>query len=162
MRVHKLALETTIQEEIEVDHCAVAWLVENAADVINKVLISQDGNCAYERVKGRTYKGDTLEFATPVLHRVSGKVHGGVMAERWHEGIWLGTCMKANERFVGLSEGGVVRARAVKERPSSMQVTRDELDRITQGPWESTGVILEGVRRGEGRKGAVPEEKPQG
>ena len=83
------------------------------------------------------------------------------MAERWHEGIWLGTCMKTNEHFVGLSEGRVVRARTVKERPSNMQVTRDELNRITQGPWESTGVILEGVRRGEGRKEAVAEEQPK-
>ena len=28
LRVHKLALETTLQGEIEVDHCAVVWLVD--------------------------------------------------------------------------------------------------------------------------------------
>ena len=49
--------------------CVMSWMVENAADVINRYQIHVDGRGAYERVKGRKHQGEVFEFATPVMHR---------------------------------------------------------------------------------------------
>ena len=81
----------------------MSWLVEHAADVINKALVMSDGSTAYERIKGRKNHGEMLEFARPVMHRVSGKVHGAVMAERWLEDIWLGKCIQSGEHYVAMT-----------------------------------------------------------
>ena len=95
----------------------MSWLVEHATDVINKALVMTDGSTAYERIKGRKDHGEMLEFATPVMHRVSGKVHGAIMAERWLEGICLGKCIQSGEHYVAIKGGNVVRARSVRLRP---------------------------------------------
>ena len=77
VRVHKLALENRVGQKIPIGHPCLAWLVRHAADVVNRYLIMQDGTTAYERVKRRKYTAEMMEFAHPVLHRVSGKVQGG-------------------------------------------------------------------------------------
>ena len=72
-----MALESNICEDIPVTHCIMEWLLENSVDVINKYQIGEYGKSAYERVKGRAYRGEVMELCTPVMHRVSGKVHRG-------------------------------------------------------------------------------------
>ena len=69
------------------------------------------------------------------------------MSERWHEGIWLGERLNTNEHYEGISDGGVVRARAVREKPSNVSVKQEVIDRLTQFPWMSTGVIVKGSGR---------------
>ena len=109
----------------------------------SKLLTRDDGPSAYERVKGRNYHGDVLEFATPIFRRLSGKVHGRIMAERWHEGVWLGNCSQINEHHVALSDGKVTRARTIEERPNNMEATMEMLDGITHYPWMTTGALQE-------------------
>ena len=46
------------------------WMVEHVADILNKFKVGHDGRTAYERLKGKKYKGEVLEFASCVLHRV--------------------------------------------------------------------------------------------
>ena len=126
------------------DHPVLGWLVMHAADVINRALVMSDGSTAYERVKGRKSQGEMFEFASPVLHRVCGKVHGAVMAERWLEGIWLGKCFQSGEHFIAIQGGDVVRARSVRERPSTIEATWEELEDIRTFPWMTTSTVKEG------------------
>jgi len=155
LRVHKLALETRVGQRVSVTHPAFAWLVEHVADVINKSLVMKDGTTAYERAKGRKHHGEMLEFATPVMHRVAGKVQGGVMTERWHEGLWLGKSFSTNEHVVSMEDGRVVRARTVRERPTNTKLTVEMLDTIKGLPWMPTGTI--GEKSGGEVSRAVPE-----
>ena len=79
--------------------------------------VGHDGRTAYERLKGKSYKGEYLEFASCVLHRIPDKVRGGLMMERWLPGIWLGKRFTTDEHVVGLENGKVVRTRSVRQRP---------------------------------------------
>ena len=99
-----------------------------------------------------------MELCTPVMHRVSGKVHGGVMSQRWHEGFWLGKCHRTEEHYVGMRDGSVVRARSIRERPSNQKVTKEEIDALKQSPWMNTSVISEGMKRGVGRSEGAPDD----
>ena len=73
-----------------VKHPMFSWLVLHTADVLTKFHVGRDGRTAYENIKGRVYFGLMLEFGATVLHKVSVKVEGGVMADRWIEGVGLG------------------------------------------------------------------------
>ncbi len=161
LRVHKLRFEARIGERISVTHPVFSWLVEHVADVINKCLVSSDGKTSYERVKGRKHHGEMVEFATPVLHRVSGKVHGGVMAERWLDGLWLGKQFETGEHIVSMLDGKVVRAKAIKEKPTNTELTKDMLDIVKGLPWMPTGTVGERVRPVLSRAGPLPEEGPE-
>ena len=161
LRVHKLRLEARIGERISVTHPVFAWLVEHVADVINKCLVSSDGKTAFERVKGKKHHGEMVEFATPILHRVAGKVHGGVMAERWLDGLWLGKCFETGEHIVSMTEGQVVRARAIKEKPTNTELTKEMLDTVKGLPWMPTGTVGEAARPVLHRAVPLADENPE-
>ena len=111
-------------------------MVENVADIINKFKIGQDGRTAHERLKGKTYKGVIHEFGSVILHRVPEKPQGGLMLERWVQGVWLGKRFTTDEHVIGLENGNVLRTRNV--RPKSLEDTwnMEEIDKIKGQPWD--------------------------
>ena len=78
VRTTNLNLEQRLHECIEVDHPIFRWLVEHGADVSTKFLQGVYGKTAYERLKGKPYRGEILEFGCQVHHRVPGKTQGGI------------------------------------------------------------------------------------
>ena len=55
-----------------------------------------------------------VEFGSCVMFRIPGKVEGGLMAERWKTGIWLGKRRKTDEHWIGLSDGSVEATRTIQ------------------------------------------------
>ena len=78
------------------------------------------------------------------MHRTSGLVKGGVVRERWHDGIWLGLQFTSGEHIVATSDGRVVRARAVHPRPDTVKITKEALNTIKVGPWNPSEAITKG------------------
>ena len=76
VRTHKFEIEATLKTTVRLGHLCIEWMVENVADVINKFKIGQDGRTAYERLKGKTYKGVIHELGGVILHRIPGKPQG--------------------------------------------------------------------------------------
>ena len=72
IRTHKLALESRVKAKIPVEHKIMAWVVEFATDVLNKFLVGRDGRTAYERTKGKKFRGEVFRFAQPIMLRVAG------------------------------------------------------------------------------------------
>ena len=63
-----------------------------------------------------------MEFGSLVMLRVTDKSQGGLIQERWIEGIWLGSRFNTFEHLVSRrSNGVVVRTRAVREIPRTVQ-----------------------------------------
>ena len=113
VRTHNLDLEAKLKTTLRIGHPCITWMVENVADIINKFKIGQDGRTAYERLKGKTYTGVIHEFGSVILHRIPGKPEGGLMLERWVQGVWHGKRFTTDERVIGLENGKVVRTRNV-------------------------------------------------
>ena len=93
------------------------WLVEHAADILTKYPVGKDGRTPYERVKKKKYGGEMFEFGSVVLVKLQGKLHGGLMRERWVRAIWLGKRWSSDEHVVSLASGKVVRARDARPEP---------------------------------------------
>ena len=90
VRTHKLDLEAKLKTTVRISHPCMSWMVENVADIINKFNIGHYGRTAYQGLKGKTYKGVIHEFGSVILHRIPEKPQGGLMMERWVQGVWLG------------------------------------------------------------------------
>ena len=73
IRVHKLSIETRINEKLSVRHPLFAWLVEFCADLYNRFQIGSDGKTAHQRLKGKHSSQVMVEFGTAVMFRVCGK-----------------------------------------------------------------------------------------
>ena len=80
------------------------------------------------------------------------------MAERWHEGIWLGHCFQTGEHLVAMRDGKVVKARAVKERPANTDIKWEDLQAISQPP--SAGIVA--LKEGSGGEVGRRREEPDG
>ena len=116
IRTHLLALNAQLGGQLSIHHPVVSWLVEYASFTLNRALISNDGRTAFERVRGKRYKGDIFPFGSVVLAKHPGRPRGGNMNARWFKGVWLGKSPKSDEHYVGDAEG-VHRVRSVRPVP---------------------------------------------
>ena len=85
-----LDVEARTQASLPLDSPAGSWLIRHAVDLHNKRQLGVDRKTPYHKARGRQYVGELFRWGTNVLYRLSGEVHGGVMAARWRSGIWLG------------------------------------------------------------------------
>lgn len=58
-----------------------AWLVEHVRVLSNRFKVRTGGKTAWEVLKGRPFAGGIYKSGTPVMHRISGPVQGGVVHE---------------------------------------------------------------------------------
>ena len=99
-----------------------------------------DGRLAYENIRGREYTGLMFEFGMCVRYKVAVKAEGGVMQERWKEGVWLGKRFALEEHIVLTQNGKVVRSPAVKVHParpwSREEFDKVKFDKVKGVPWD--------------------------
>ena len=95
LRVHLLSLENKLCGKIPVDHPVVSWLIQHVSDLINKFLVGHDGRTAYERLRGKPYRGEIVEFGSKVLCKPPDKLRGGSMRSRWDLAVWVGKAYAA-------------------------------------------------------------------
>ena len=87
-----------------VQHCA--WLIKNHQ-------VKSDGKTPYERLRGRPYQGQVVEFDEVGHFRDPGKAADmPKLDDRWNLGLWLRKSLASDEHYVGTS-AGVRRCRSV-------------------------------------------------
>ena len=158
IRVHKLSIETPINEMLSVRHPLFAWLVEFCADLHNRFHIGSDGKTAHQRLKEKHSSQVMVEFGTAVMFSVCGKVQGSSMGERWFHGIFLGKKAGTEENIVTRENGSVVRARAISELQKIL--TLKDYDVLRGTPHDPIGT-LRGVARDVGRPSETLGESPR-
>lgn len=62
VRTLKLAFESHLVEKVQSDHNSIPWLVQNAAVLLNRWQVGQDGKTAYERLKDKPANLPGMEF----------------------------------------------------------------------------------------------------
>ena len=135
VRTMKVALEDHIEPKVSVVMPIFTWLVSHVADILSKFSIGNDGRSPYHRIKGKKYGGTMVEFGSCVMYRIPGKVEGGVMAERWKTGIWLGKRRKTDEHWVGLDDGTVDSTRTIRLVKPSERWSAERIFGLKGCPW---------------------------
>ena len=84
------------------------YLIEFATAVVNQHLVGKDGLTVFERMKHKLHKKSqgVAPFGCQVMLRVSGKVAGGVLGERWFPGIWPASQASSGEHLVAINSDG--------------------------------------------------------
>ena len=116
VRVMKLFLEEKLHIKIPVRHPIFAWLVPHCADLLNKAEVGHDGRTAYERMRGKRYKGEMTNFGTKVMYRLPQKFRGGHAGARWRTGLWIGKHPKSDEHLI-VDNQKLIRANAIQCLP---------------------------------------------
>ena len=98
VRTLKLDLEARNSETLKITHKVIPWLIEGRFGE------QGSGRSTWENMFRtchlKTVTGDILRVASAVVMRVAGKVQGGVMSERWFEGLYMGLMFHTNEAIV--------------------------------------------------------------
>ena len=125
VRTMKFALEKRLGVQISSSHPLMAWIVEHAAETLNRFHVGPDGRTPFERIKGKAYKGEVVEFGRIIYHRHPGRVEGGSMEPRWSEGVWLGKTAKSDENIISDETGRIVKAGGISLKTDIESWDRD-------------------------------------
>jgi len=130
-----IALQKRLEVKVPVTHKIVTWLVEHAADLLNKFAVGRDGRTAFERLKGKKYRGEVVEFGRKILYKIPCKPEGGLMTERWLHGIWLGKRFLSDEHLVGIEDGSICVSSSVRLMPESESWSVEWVNKVRGTPW---------------------------
>ena len=133
------ALEEKVGVNITATHPIMTWLVPHCADLLNCFLIGSDGRTPYERLKGKQFHGEMCEFGSDVFFRTTGEIHGGVLEERWMEGIWLGKKKNSGEHIIASREKDICKSASVRQKLESESWNTAAILDITGTPWNLSG-----------------------
>ena len=156
VRVLKTDLEQRTGEALPQSSPVFDWLVRHAADLVNKREVGRDRMTPWQRLRGCVYSGELLPFGCAVLHRLSGKMRGGVLVDRWSPGHWIGKTAKSDEHLVAMTNGNVIRTRSVRQMDTP--ILPAILGKIK--PWSPgrvTTANLENLDDGQGMASRPPE-----
>ena len=139
VRTLKIAFEARYPEaKVTEDSLIFAWMVRHAGWLVARYGVKQDGRTAYERLRGRTYKGEVAECGEVVLYKISNQ---GLrkLEDRWACGVWLGKSLSNDEHFIATADG-TQRCRSIRRRVEKKQFMKEYLDKMVGTPWQPRGV----------------------
>ena len=138
MRTMRGAMDSRYEERISPDHPALSWLARHAGSTITRYMVGIDGRTAHERLRGRIFRKEVVEFAECVWY-LTPQIRGSTgVGSRWSEGIWLGIREESGEARIG-TEDGVIKVRSVRRKASGKERWKKELlDTMKGTPWRPT------------------------
>ena len=114
VRVLRAGLQARLESVLKGNHPVTTWLIQHAADCLNKYQMGEDGKTAYERLKGKPFQRPAVEFGEKVHFKKSLKGQKeNKLDEKWDEGYFLGFYWRTSEAIVG-TKNGVTRAGTIR------------------------------------------------
>jgi hypothetical protein len=133
------SLEISIKRKIPMSHPIVAWAAQFAADCMNRYVLREDGQTAYQRLRGGNARQLVATFGEcvlfPMLKREQESWGEEVEhAGRWAKGIWLGRSWNSNEHII-VHANGISRPRTIRRLPDERKWRGDLIEKATTAPW---------------------------
>jgi hypothetical protein len=137
VRIIRLALERRYGVSIPAEHPLMAWAVEFAAVVLNRMEIGHDGKTAYQRLKGKRCNMPGIEFAEGVLWKSDNRSGAlGKLSSAWKHGVYVGIRSKSGE-FIVADKEGIWKARSIRRLPLDERWKSSNLDMVSHFPWKT-------------------------
>ena len=87
IRVIRDGLEERYQQKIEGNHAALPWLIRHAAGVMSRLMVGDDGKTGYERLKGKRFRGEWVEFGECIWYLRPRSLGRYKLDSRWESGV---------------------------------------------------------------------------
>ena len=139
IRVIRLGLERRLGVRVPGAHPVTTWIVEHASDLLNKFLKGDDGKTPYQRLRGKTFNGTTVEFGERVhyLENTKGSARMNKLEGKWSEGFYLGTGWRTGAAVIG-TKTGVIRSSAVRRVGEHRRWDAEGIMEVRGVPWKLT------------------------
>ena len=149
IRVMRHSLQQKMGAVLPGPHPVTCWLVEHASDLLNKYQLGEDGRTAYQRLRGKVWSRDVVEFGEKVHYRMNLKnlPREQKLEPRWEEGFFLGVKWRTGECWIG-TPTGVVRASAIRRVGGHRRWDAQGLLGVKGVPWDH---VQKDARPGEVR-----------
>ena len=69
-RTMKGALEKRLCATVPIEHPVILWMMSYVTDLLNRYHVGKDGKTAYERLIGKSYKREIVEFGEKVFYKI--------------------------------------------------------------------------------------------
>ena len=137
VRVLRRGLEQRLGVKLSGKHPVTAWLVEHSAELLSRYLVGEDGRTGYERLKGKKYQGETVEFGEKVHYRLNlkAKQKDTKLEVKWGEGFFLGKWWRTGEAVIGTANG-ILLAGTIRRVGGHRRWDREGLELVRGVPWQ--------------------------
>ena len=135
LRTPKLSLERNVGKRLPESHPLFSWLVGHAAWLLSTRKAGDDGQSAYQRVRGRPFSKKLIEFGERVLYKLHMRGphynNRGAMEERWQRGLMPGFTKHTNQYYLW-NGTEMVTARAVQRMKRDSRWHLDSLEKVSR------------------------------
>ena len=137
VRVLRHSLQQKLGAVVPGTHAVTCWLVEHAADLLNKYQLGEDGRTAYHRLRGKCWQHELVEFGEKVHYKVNVKnlSREQKLEPRWEEGFFMGVKWRTGESWIGTS-AGIVKTSAIRRVGGHRRWDAEGLLGIKGVPWD--------------------------
>lgn len=119
-RTIRASIQLTYKQNINEDAEVLGWLVPPAAHSSHRYLVGPDGRTPRQRLKGRSFTQDGVQFGEWVWYLMPKSVGINKLHTRWKAGIWLGNREGSGETIVGTTEG-CIKVRSIRRSAGSLK-----------------------------------------
>ena len=110
VRTMRSCLESDMGARLPISHPVFAWMVEAAADYVNRFRESKPGATPIEIIKGQHQPRKMADFGECVLYLPANdnKDNTHKAGEKFSEGVWLGLNPRTGEAIIGTESRAMV------------------------------------------------------
>jgi hypothetical protein len=138
LRSIKLAFESRCGVKLPSDHPLLAFAVEFASVILNRLEVGHDGKTSDQRLKGKKVAMPGIEFGESVLWKSDNRIGAlGKLSSSWKSRIYFGIRSKSGEFVIADSEG-IWKARSVRRKPFEERWGIWNLQDVKHFSWKST------------------------
>ena len=122
---------------LPVSHPVFAWMIEAAADYVNRFRESRPGSTPIEIIRGQHQPRKMADFGECVFFLPAKDNKEGMHKadEKFSEGIWLGMNPRTGEAIIG-TDNGIEMARTVRRKVESEAFDHRKILSIKIAPWD--------------------------
>ena len=135
----RACLEEDMGARLSIHHPLSYWLVEAAADSMNRYRPAWGGKTPRQRVRGFETPRKIADFGECIFYlppKVSGKTAKKADL-KFKEGVWLGLDARTNEVIV-FGPDGIARARTFRRKVIEDAFRKEEILKVNITPWDET------------------------
>ena len=139
VRAIRAGLEQRLGAQIPGAHPLTCWIVEHASDLLNKFLKGDDGKTPCQRLRGKIFKGNMVEFGERVhyMENLKGALKMNKLECKWGEGYYLGTRWRTGEAIIGTKKG-VLKSSAIRRVGEHRRWDAEGILEVRGVPWKPT------------------------
>ena len=112
-------------------------MVEHAADLLNIYQMGEDGKTAYQRLRGKRWSHEMVQFGEKVHYRINLKSlpKEYKLEGRWGEGFFMGIKWRTGESWIAIVDG-ITKASAIRRVGAHRRWDAEGQLKVKGVPWD--------------------------